>query len=473
MEKQGASQGDIQGYLDSQKGQGSVQTMTPPTPQFGPLSGNQNSTFMSYDPQRDAQGSILGSGAKAGGKALANIVPSAVNAGIGLGKAAVNVFNPNMENNTLANLGRIAVGGAQKLIPGEQGSEKNFDSLIGAFKNRYGSLDAATNTAVEDPFGFGSDVAALFTGGATLVGKGAKAANVVNKVGELTKATKVNDYFANVMQKTTFNLNANQKAKFANSLADTAEYLNKIKAVGTPEMKFNRVQREINTKYEPVIQKTLARNRDITVPTRQVQDSILSIKNNEKIFDDGDFDSITKRLDTFSDSLSRYRESIPVDSLNRLKRSVFKNAYNSAGDKVTDVLEFAIGDKLYENLVATLKQRGVNFNGMDLDVFNAPYQKAINAQKILNMGRKRPLAGLLSKGSAVVGSMFFGNMIGGPAVGILAPLIAPKAAGVVGGVANMARGAAAKAIKQGSRNVPVATPAVISGTNLERDSVDQ
>ena len=41
---------------------------------------------------------------------------------------------------------------------------------------------------------------------------------------------------------------------------------------------------------------------------------------------------------------TNYREKIPLSRLNPLKRSTYQNAYNQAGDKVIDDVEFYIGD---------------------------------------------------------------------------------------------------------------------------------
>lgn len=445
------NKGLIPANLSTQQTEGTV----------NPMSENQNSTPFTYNPQTDTQGSVVGTGLQAGAKALGNVIPSAINMGIGVGKAAVNVFNPNLEKNTLANLGKIAVGGAEKLIPGEQGQEKNFDALVDVFKNRYGSLDSATKTAVEDPFGFGADVATLFTGGAAAFGKGALASNVISKVGAATKATQAVDYFANAMQKSSLNLTKTQKVNFANKLGDVSSFINKNKAVGTPEMKFNKMQSLITKKFEPTIQNTLNRN-PIDISTEAVKNNLRSIK--ESIFEDSDFPLMEKRIDDFADSLDRFGKTIKGTTLNNLKRTTFKNAFNNAGDKVTDVLEFALGDKLYDTLSAALKEKGVTFNGVNLETFNAGYKNAIDAQKVLNLARKRPLAGFVSKLSAAGLGLYFGQMFG-PVGAALGPFVAQPLAGLVGGATNIAKGIGAKAISTGAKNVPTIAPTIMSGSN--------
>ncbi len=81
-------------------------------------------------------------------------------------------------------VGKLGLGGIQKLIPGEQGLEKEFEQAIGSITEPFTSLEKFSETAIEDPFRIASDIAALGTGaGAILRGAGA-----VGKVGALSKA---------------------------------------------------------------------------------------------------------------------------------------------------------------------------------------------------------------------------------------------------------------------------------------------
>lgn len=58
-------------------------------------------------------------------------------------------------------LAGVAVGGVEKLIPGEQEQEKNFDAVTSFFKDRYGSLEGLKQTLVNDPVGFALDLASV------------------------------------------------------------------------------------------------------------------------------------------------------------------------------------------------------------------------------------------------------------------------------------------------------------------------
>lgn len=121
----------------------------------------------------------------AGAKALGNLPSSAVGFGKGI---ADMVFHPIQ---TIQNLGGIAIGGIEELTSDQESDQTAaFDSFVTALKQRYGGLDQLTNTAVNDPFGFGTDIVGLLAGGAGLVGKtaelgelGSRAAQVAMRPG--------------------------------------------------------------------------------------------------------------------------------------------------------------------------------------------------------------------------------------------------------------------------------------------------
>ena len=89
---------------------------------------------------------------------------------------------------TAKGLGGIAAGAFQKLIPGEQSSEKNVDALLDFVKERYGGWENIKGTVAKDPAGFLADVAGLAMGGGGLAAKAAgtagKLGSVASKVGK-------------------------------------------------------------------------------------------------------------------------------------------------------------------------------------------------------------------------------------------------------------------------------------------------
>lgn len=133
---------------------------------------------------------------------LGNVISSGANAVKGVVDIVAHPIR------TVKAAGSIALGGVEKLIPGQQKSEAAFDQLTGFYKDRYGSVDKFLETLYNDPVGAALDIATVLEGGgaavakvAGAVGKGSTAARIVsgaNRVAEagralnpVTAATKV------------------------------------------------------------------------------------------------------------------------------------------------------------------------------------------------------------------------------------------------------------------------------------------
>jgi hypothetical protein len=124
-------------------------------------------------------GDAVLTGIKEGGlKAAQNIIPSAW----GMAKNIGNALSHPLD--TLGAIGGVVAGAAEKIIPGKQEHEENFDSFAKALKERYGSLDNLARTATNDPFVFGSEVTALTGGLAKMAGQGAAFDNAVAKTAQ-------------------------------------------------------------------------------------------------------------------------------------------------------------------------------------------------------------------------------------------------------------------------------------------------
>ena len=125
--------------------------------------------------------------------AVDNLGPSAVQAG----KDLVTPFVEPVE--TAKALGNLAVGAVQKVIPGEQSSEKYADAVGQFFAKRYGGVEELKNTIAKDPVGFLLDFSTILSGGGTaaarLPGKAGQIANTARAVGNaldpITVAAKV------------------------------------------------------------------------------------------------------------------------------------------------------------------------------------------------------------------------------------------------------------------------------------------
>lgn len=99
------------------------------------------------------------------------------------------VTNP---RRTVEGLTDVLAGGVELMIPGQQKHEAAAQAVIDLYKNRYGSVDKALETAYNDPVGALSDLSML-AGGAGAIAKGAglgaraanlsRTATVANQVG--------------------------------------------------------------------------------------------------------------------------------------------------------------------------------------------------------------------------------------------------------------------------------------------------
>ncbi len=129
---------------------------------------------------------------------LGNVGKSGVSAIKDIGSAVVNVLNPDMEKNTLANLGKLGVDTA-KLVAGDPSELNRASQVLSFYKQRYGGFDNVGETIYNDPVGFLLD-ASVVLGGAGAVVKGVGTAGKVSgltKAGTaLTKAASFTDPFS-------------------------------------------------------------------------------------------------------------------------------------------------------------------------------------------------------------------------------------------------------------------------------------
>jgi hypothetical protein len=158
----------------------------------------------------------------AGGKAIVNLPSSAYNTAKGVVKAALNPID------TAMGVGNIIRGGLNKASEKVFGasidtpemaaeSEQAFGAFAKSLKDRFGSLDNLQKTATEDPFGFGSDVLGLVTGGATLAGKAGTVANTISKVGQVATSPAVK------LAEKAANFGATAKTKILSYTSDVPE----------------------------------------------------------------------------------------------------------------------------------------------------------------------------------------------------------------------------------------------------------
>lgn len=111
-----------------------------------------------------------------------NILSSGAKAVGDLGSALINTVNPDLQKNTIANLGRLGLGAAELAIPGEQGQEKYATNVGKYYVDRYKPSNLG-NTLYSDPVGSALDASAVLSG----AGAVAKGAGALGKSSTLTK----------------------------------------------------------------------------------------------------------------------------------------------------------------------------------------------------------------------------------------------------------------------------------------------
>ena len=240
------------------------------------------------------------------------------------------------------------------------------------------------------------------------------------------KITGASDSIANSLESSSLKLTPTQKINLGTKLQDVVDYNTKNGIKGSPEARYAKITQNYNA-LEDTLQSTIKENPKITVPKQTVLDQLEAIKKNYA--NDRDVTGIEKQIDDAISVLKRQPDNIPLDNLNQLKRSTFKGAYNNTGLKVSDVVEFDIGDVLKSNLENALNQAGVKVGGKTLEDFNKEYGTVITSRKLLKMAQGKPQLGFYGNlTSRVLGGIIGGAVGGGIPGEIAGTLIAPSVA---------------------------------------------
>lgn len=130
-----------------------------------------------------------------------NIGPSLLHTGAGVGSALLNVLNPDLNKNTLMNLGKTVFGTGEKIAAKVAGNKtfsddntKKVDALVNYYKERYGSLGKIGDTLYNDPAGSALDASVLLDGigglakGAGAVADSSRLADIGSTVSDASRA---------------------------------------------------------------------------------------------------------------------------------------------------------------------------------------------------------------------------------------------------------------------------------------------
>lgn len=385
-----------------------------------------------FAPEQGAEGFSLG-------KTLGNIPSSGARFVGGLADAAAHPIR------TAQAVGGLAAGGLEKLLPGQQAEEKNFDALVDFYKQRYGSVDQFLKTLQEDPVGVAADASTVFTGvGAGIgaasklgviskVGTAAKFGTTATKAGTLTnplsavspvtsQVKRVLGPASSLLEKWSLRLTPTQKSQLGDRLGEVTDYISKHKIVGSPETRFEKASALMNateTKLDTFFSQ-MAKGSGIK------KDSVIrglqTIKGQFK--NDRDSFAANRQIEQMIQTIRKNQgDVIPYQNLNQLKRTTYQNAYNGAGNKVLDDVEHSMGDVLRKQMETGLQ--GLKVGGLDIGAFNKQYGTLLESRKLLKlaMGRselsnwsERLLGGLIG---ATTGGGIYGGAVGavlGPAV---------------------------------------------------------
>jgi outer membrane lipoprotein SlyB len=150
---------------------------------------------------------------------------------------------------------------------------------------------------------------------------------------------------------------------------------------------------------------------------------------------DRDAEAIYRQIDSAVDTLKKMNPSgeISVEDLNIFKRTTMNGAFNKAGDKVSDAVEYDIGDIVYNNLANALERSGVRIGEQSLREFNAEYSAILNARKLLKIAAGRKQAGFLAKLLSGIAGASLGSAFGGPLGAAAGTVVAPALSEAIAG----------------------------------------
>jgi len=237
---------------------------------------------------------------------------------------------------------------------------------------------------------------------------------------------------AKALQENTLRLTPVQKQNMEKEVVRVVDFLTKSKIKGTPDARYAQVR----TKYEamePKIQSFLDNDAKAMYANKnKIKAEINAIK--DKYINDRDYLAIEKQLDDFMVLLDKnYKLQIPVNRLNALKRSTYKGAFNKAGNKVLDAVEFDIADILKKNIEYYTDKLPTKVDGMSIREFNQQYSTLLNAQKLLKVAKSRAELGLIGKAAGMTMGAGVGSVVGGPVGAGLGAVAGPQLGKFVAG----------------------------------------
>ncbi len=225
------------------------------------------------------------------------------------------------------------------------------------------------------------------------------------------------EFMSRVLEKINLRLTPPQKQKIEFGVKNVIDWLAEKKIIGTPTSRYDKVDNLYEATEETFQSFLKIEAKDRTSSADNLIQRLQDLKSTYQ--NERDVLAIEKQINGFIDTVNtKYPKDIPVERLNELKRSTYKNAYNQAGDKVIDFVEHDIGDILRQEIELSVKD--LKIGGKLIGEFNKEYGNVIQARKLLRIAKSRPQVGLVGKLLAISMAGPLGTAIGGPAGGAIA-----------------------------------------------------
>ena len=342
-----------------------------------------------------------------GKEAIMNVPESAYN----FGKNIYLAFRHPIES--VKSVGKLAKGGVETLIPGEQGEDEKFARQFGSFMvDRYGSVEGFKKTLAQDPIGVAADVSTVLGGvgiGVSVAGKTAQVGNLAKVAGVLQKASsvaKTASKYTNPMSAVTGSLkgigsiseaNALKLVKSAVSFSDKVGYeridtlSNAILSSGfnvKPSFlgKINNKLKNVQTKINGIIDKKTSTGYKIK--TTEITNAIDDLINNPDELQKAGlmFDDI-KALESMRDQVislngaevtPKTLQAIKV-GMNKAFKSDLNEKWGLANKKAVDILRQSAKKKL-EEIAPQLKSLNQK-EGIMLELQDAIEKRLITYQR--------------------------------------------------------------------------------------------
>lgn len=229
---------------------------------------------------------------------------------------------------------------------------------------------------------------------------------------------------AESLERTSLRLTPVQKQQLEKTGEDVVKFITEKKITGTPEKRFEQIS-ELYDQTEDKVQ-SLIKSSNTAYSKEEFKKLVSEIPQRyATTFDNPEvYNQVVRLSDELVKYADNFADTIPLEKVNDLKRAYMKNAFNKAGDQVTNEARLAVGETLYKDVLESIPE---------LKGINKEYTKVIAAKKLLGKAIGRNELGLVGNLISMSAGGAVGSAVGGPmgaAVGAaVGPTVATKLAG--------------------------------------------